>query len=81
MRRAALTIGAIMAALLPVAAAVPPDTAAPPEIPVAITQPVGYLVSGLYAMPVPLLSEPGMIILVGSGLIGLASIVRRSTRA
>lgn len=80
MRRTAITIGVLVMALLPVMAAVSPETDAPPEIPVAITQPIGHASNALSATGSPVLPESGLILLVGSGLLGLASIVRRSTR-
>jgi hypothetical protein len=74
----ATTAGFLMLALLPVAAAVSPE-AVTPDVPVAIAQPIAE-------MPLPgagsrrLLPEPGLLVLVGTGLMGLAAIVRRSTR-
>jgi hypothetical protein len=75
-RRAIITVGFLSLALLPIMAAVPPETAAstlntlpPAQMPVAIAQPLG-------AMEVP---ESGLLVLVGSALLGLASVVRRTT--
>lgn len=74
----ATTAGFLVLALLPVAAAVSPDSVTP-DVPVAIAQPIA-------AMPIPVaasgrvLPEPGLLVLVGTGLMGLAAIVRRSTR-
>lgn len=69
-----------MTALLPLAAAVSAEPAAAPSpVPVAITQPLaamGPLASGR----TPLLPESGLLMLIGSGLMGLAAIVRRTTR-
>lgn len=76
-RGAALTIGVLVAALLPVTAAVSP-AATTPSLPIAVTQPVGQLATALRASsPLP---DSGMILLVGSALLGLGHIVRRSTR-
>jgi hypothetical protein len=80
MRRAALTIGVLVAALLPVTAAVSTDPANGPEVPVAITQPVASLAHTLNSSSNPVLPESGLILLVGSALIGLGALVRRSTR-
>jgi len=70
-----------MMALLPVAATVSTNAATPDEIPVAITQPIGHI-SGARgpSSATPVLPETGMMMLVGSGLLGLGTIVRRSTR-
>ena len=77
-RRAATTAGFLVLALLPVAAAVSPD-APEPAVPVAITQPVTMsLVSTQEGRPV--LPESGLLVLVGSGLLGLAAVVRRATK-
>ena len=78
LRRLATTIGFLALALLPVAAAVSPDQSAPTAIPVAIAQPVT-----LPLLTTPghgVLSDSGLLVLVGSGLIGLASVVRRTTK-
>ena len=70
-----------MIALLPVTAAVSTDTTRTPEAPVAITQPVGYFGTLLGYVPAsPVLPESGLIMLVGTALLGLGSVVRRSTR-
>lgn len=79
MRRAATTTGLLILALLPVAAAISPDATAPPQLPVAIAQPIaGVPLPG--AGSTPWLPEPGLLVLVGSGLMGLAAIVRKTTR-
>jgi hypothetical protein len=77
--RAAVTIGVLVLALLPMTAAVARETSATPEIPVAITQPVGDFarILGSSSSSIP---DAGLIMLVGSGLLGLGAIVRRSTR-
>ena len=81
MRRAAMTIGVLVVALLPATAAVSSEAASAPEVPVAITQPVGNIAKLLgFRSAVPMLPDTGMILLVGTGLLGLGAIVRRSTR-
>jgi hypothetical protein len=81
MRRTALTIGVLALALLPMTAAVSTDAATPEEIPVAITQPIGQLASVLGTSSAsPVLPEPGMMLLVGTALLGLGAVMRRSTR-
>jgi hypothetical protein len=91
-RRAIIAVGFLSLALLPLMAAVPPETAAstlnalpPAQMPVAIAQPLGAMNRGplvgvgwntrAHAM----LPESGLLVLVGSALLGLASIVRRTT--
>ena len=81
------TAGLLGIALLPALAAVPPDPPATPRdgrIPVAIAQPLAAIDSS----PILVvrtgsgstkLSEPGMLVLVGSALLGLAAIVRKAT--
>jgi hypothetical protein len=77
----ALTITALLMALLPVTAAVSTDAAPAPDAPVAMTQPVGNIARILGSRSTtPFLPESGMIMLVGTGLLGLGAIVRRSTR-
>jgi hypothetical protein len=77
-------------ALLPMIGAVSPETtppvnAAPPRVPVAISQPLAAMDGGsLVAMPSSpaadaMLPESGMLVLVGSALMGLAAVVRRTT--
>ena len=80
--RLALTAGALMVALLLVTSAAAPETTTAAEVPIAITQPVDSLSQVFGGLPsvIPLLPESGSILLVGSGLLGLATIVRRSTR-
>jgi hypothetical protein len=67
-------------ALLPVAAAVSPDAVPPAQVPVAIAQPIASMPLMSARASGRLLSEPGLLVLVGTGLMGLAAIVRRSTR-
>ena len=81
MRRAAMTISVLVLALLPATAAVSPEAAPVPDAPVAITQPVGNPAKVLgRGSAAPVLPDAGMILLVGSCLLGLGAIVRRSTR-
>lgn len=90
MRRAITTVGILSVALLPIIAAVSPeaatsalDTLPPVQMPVAIAQPLasmdgGPLVSIAGASRTnPVIPETFMLVLVGSALIGLASVVRR----
>jgi hypothetical protein len=75
----ATTAGFLVLALLPVAAAVSPDAPDPAAVPVAITQPVTMSLlpthEGRGVLP-----ESGLLVLVGSALMGLAAIVRRTTK-
>jgi hypothetical protein len=81
MRRTAVMIGVLVAALLPIAATVSTSAATPDEIPVAITQPMGRISRTLGpSSAVPVLPETGMMMLVGTGLLGLGTVARRSTR-
>ena len=79
-RRVATTTGFLVLALLPVAAAVSPDAVTPTQVPVAIAQPIASMPLLPRATSGRLLPEPGLLVLVGTGLMGLAAIVRRSTR-
>ena len=81
----AMTAGLLVLIMWTVAAAVSPDRApaSPPlavvqSPPLAVVQPV-LLPSTL--RPAPILGESGMMLLVGSGLIALAALVRRSPPA
>lgn len=78
MRRAGITTGLLMVALLPVAAAVSAEPSTTPA-PVAIAQPL-VTIGPFGAGGAPVLPESGLLVLVGSGLMGLAAIVRRATR-
>ena len=77
-RRVGLTAGLMLVALLPATAAIPSDTVAPPDMPMAITQPFTLIPAGI--VPQRRLPETGLMVLVGSGLMGLAAGVRRTTR-
>jgi hypothetical protein len=92
-RRAIATVGLLSLALLPVMAAVPTDRAKKASLdslpsshmPVAIARPLGTIERPLAVRPStrfgtkPMLPESGMLVLVGSALLGLASIVRKTT--
>ena len=78
-----------LASMAAVASASPEPSVPPPSrVPVAIAQPLaamngaGPLIQGQPAAePVaPYLTESGMLVLVGSGLLGLAAVVRRTTK-
>jgi hypothetical protein len=91
LRKVIPTTGFLGLALLPMIGAVSPETtppvnAAPPRVPVAISQPLAAMDGGsLVAMPSSspaadaMLPESGMLVLVGSALMGLAAVVRRTT--
>jgi hypothetical protein len=75
-------------ALLPMIAAVSPEAATTvpdSSVSVAIAQPLAAMdVAPIVAVPRrgksnPMLSESGMLVLVGSSLLGLAALVRRTT--
>lgn len=91
MRNVITTTVLLGLALLPIIGAVSPDVAPPPNttpsrVPVAIAQPLAAMDGGaLVAMPSStvgkaMLPESGMLVLVGSALMGLAAVVRRTTR-
>src|SRR5688572_15020121 len=80
MRRAGTTAGLLITALLPLAAAVSAEPATSTPVPVAIAQPLGALGTEMLPPQTPILPESGLLMLVGSGLMGLAAIVRRATR-
>jgi hypothetical protein len=90
LRRALTTAGLLSLALLPIIGAVSPDAAstknAPSRVPVAISQPLAAMDGGpLVAIPAApssgaMLPESGMLVLVGSALMGLAAVVRRTKR-
>jgi hypothetical protein len=89
-RQTIMTAGLLGVALLPLAGAVSPEatpTVNPPpqHMPVAIAQPLAAMDGGtLVAVPGAraadaMLPESGMLVLVGTALMGLAAIVRRTT--
>jgi hypothetical protein len=77
-RRVTTTAGFLFLALLPVAAAVSPETP-PSAVPVAITQPLTMSLWPTRDMH-PMLPESGLLVLIGGGLMGLAAVVRRTTK-
>jgi hypothetical protein len=79
MRRAGITTGLLILAMLPAAAAVPVQPATSPQVPVAIAQPL-VTVGPFGRGAAPLLPESGLIALIGTGLFGLAAIVRKTTK-
>jgi hypothetical protein len=76
-----VTAGLLVIALLPVAAAVSAEPALPSEMPVAITQPLGAMGTDLLARDGSALPESGLLMLVGTGLMGLAAILGRTMRS
>ena len=86
MRRAIRTAALLGLALWPAMAAVSRDTVPPSRMPVAISQPLVAMGDTGPILPIPprphepLLSETGMLVLVGSGLLGVAALVRRTTK-
>lgn len=91
MRKVMTTAGFLSLALLPLLAAVSPEAATSAlealpagQVPVAIVQPFAALDSRpLIGMPAhrsssPMLPESGLLVLVGSALLGLATMVRRT---
>jgi hypothetical protein len=86
MRRITTTMALLLAALLPVMASVtpdPPPAALDRTLPVAMAQPLASTDGApLVAVPRteswPTLPESGMLVLVGTTLIGLAALVRRT---
>jgi hypothetical protein len=81
MRRAATAMGLLIMAFLPVAAAVSAEPSAQTPVPVAIAQPLGAISPELVVSDTPILPESGLLMLVGSALMGLAAIVRRATKS
>jgi hypothetical protein len=80
MRRAVTTAGLLMMAFLPVAGAVAAEPASSTPVPVAIAQPLAAIGAQIVPRDTPILPESGLLILVGTGLMGLAAIVRRTTK-
>jgi hypothetical protein len=80
LRIVVITIGLVTLALPVAATAVPPDPASRP-MPVAIAQPLAAMNAPLRpATASAALPETGLLVLVGAGLMGLATIVRRATK-
>jgi hypothetical protein len=80
MRRVVTTVGLLTMALLPVAAAVSAEPTSATPVPVAITQPLGTKGTDILTPDTPILPESGLLVLVGSALMGLGAIVRRTTK-
>lgn len=79
-RRLGLLTGMMILAMLPMAAAVSPAGAAPtPEIAMSIAQPIVNL-PAVTPHRTNAVLDSAVLALVGSALIGIASIVRRTTR-
>lgn len=90
LRRAITTAGLLVLALVPMLGAVSPE-AAPPvnatqaNVPVAISQPLAVMDGGaLVVVPASpaadaMLPESGLLVLIGSALMGLAAVVRKTT--
>ena len=81
MGKVEVTAGLLVIALLPVAAAVPAEPTLPSEVPVAITQPLGAMGTDLLARDGSALPESELLMLVGTGLMGLAAILGRTMRS
>jgi hypothetical protein len=90
MRKVITATGLLGLALLPILGAVSPDpashvNAAQSRVPVAISQPLAAMEGGsLVAIPSSpasdaMLPESGMLVLVGTALMGLGAVVRRTT--
>jgi len=84
LRKVMTSVGFLSLALLPLIAAVSPEAATSAldalpsgQLPVAIAQPLAVMpaTTGLN----PMLPESGLLVLVGSALLGLAAVVRRTT--
>jgi hypothetical protein len=75
-KRSIVSLGLLVLIALPLAA-IAGDVATAPMA-VAITQPLPKLMPGS-GLAYPALPESGLMVLVGSGLLGLAAIVRRTT--
>jgi len=73
----AMTVALLVLIMWTVAAAVSPDRT-PASPPLAVAQPV-LLPAAL--RPAPVLNDSAMLLLVGSGLIALAALVRRTPPA
>jgi hypothetical protein len=86
-RRTVIATMGLMLALLPLVAAVssgdgtsPANSESQPRVPVAIAQPLAAIDRPLVAAGhQAIISESGMLVLVGSALLGLASVVGRTT--
>ena len=81
MRRAATTAGLLIMAFLPVAAAVSAGPSSQTQVPVAIAQPLGAISPEIVQTGTPILPESGLLMLVGTALMALGAIVRRTTKS
>jgi hypothetical protein len=88
MVRGLMVVGLLSLAVLPLVAAASTSDGAPPasdpasqqRVPVAIAQPLAAIDRPLIGNgETAVIPESGMLVLVGSALLGLASIVRRTT--
>ena len=86
--RLTITTALLIVALLPIVASMSPEAAGKAldsTIPLAIAQPLASadgaaVIAGTGAKPKnPVLPESGMLLIVGSALLGLAAVVRRTT--
>jgi hypothetical protein len=89
MRRVLTTTVFLCVVLMSMVAAVSPEatkSAIDSQMPVAIAQPLAAMNGAPLAAvsrqqgAAPLLPEPGLMVLVGSALLGLGSLVRRNTK-
>jgi hypothetical protein len=67
-------------AFLPLAGGVSAEPSSQTPMPVAIAQPLSAISPEMVPSDTPVLPESGLLILVGTALMGLASIVRRTTK-
>jgi hypothetical protein len=68
-------------ALLPVAATAVSPEAPAAQMPVAIVQPIAAVSAPLMPAPAaPRLSETGLLVMVGTGLLLLGAVVRKATQ-
>jgi hypothetical protein len=89
MRNVVTTVGLLVLALVPIIGAASPESPLsvndePSRVPVAIAQPLAVMKgNSLVTIPASpkadaMLPESGMLVLVGSALMGLAAVVRKS---
>lgn len=77
-RRTGIIVKLLLLAL-PIAAVASLDAATPTAVPVALTEPLTTPLMSV-AREHRLLSDSGLLMLMGSGLLGLAAIVRRTSK-
>jgi hypothetical protein len=70
----------VLLALGPAVLATSPATTPPADVPMAVAQPLAKVPTPGSIRSPSLLSDPSVLLLVGSALMGLASIVRRTTK-